>query len=166
MKRLTAKIFLVFLCTLILFSCTAKRSCREIFEDYSRSYKALYSGALYTSEAREWEDGYISDELFSSLYDGADGKSERDRIEECAVYLSSSMESFCEVGIFLCYGNADAESVAKMCHRRIFLISETKKGEGYSYKENSSVMIFGRYVVYTIQPDKRASERAISVAFN
>jgi hypothetical protein len=121
---------------------------------------------LYKSEAGEWEHGYISNELFSSLYDGADGKSERDRIEEYAVYLSSSMERFCEFGVFLCYGNTDAESVAKMCHRRIFLVSETKSDGDYSYKENSIVMIFGRYVVYAIQPDRRASERAISAAFH
>jgi hypothetical protein len=71
-KDFSAKIFLILLCSLVLFSCTAKRSCREIFEEYSRSYGSLYSGVLYKSEASEWEDGYISNELFSSLYDGAD----------------------------------------------------------------------------------------------
>ncbi len=166
MKGRFLKLFLIFLSCLVLFSCNAKRSCRDIFEEYSRSYKGLFSGALYLSDAREWEDGYLSPELFSSLYDGADKRSERDKIEECAIYLSSSIDNFCEVGIFLCYGNNDAESVAKMCHRRIFLICETKKSESYSVKENSRVMIFGRYVIYAIQPDKKANERAISACFD
>lgn len=166
MRRRLSKLFLILLSCLALFSCNAKRSCQDIFLEYSHSYKGLFSGKLYLSTANEWDDGYMSDELFSSLYDGIDKKSERDKIEECAIYLSSSMESFCEVGVFLCYGNVDAESVAKMCHRRIFLVSETRKNEGYSVKENSTVTIFGRYVIYAIQPDKKASERAISACFN
>ena len=166
MKKGLIRALLIFLCPLLIFSCTAKRTPKDIFEEYSQAYDNLYSGSLYSSDAMEWEDGYLSDDLFSSLYDEPNKRSEREKIEKCAVYLSSSMDRFCEVGIFLCYGNGDAESVAKMCHRRIFLVSETQNGGDYSARESSSVMIFGRYVIYTIQPNKKESEKAILACFD
>ena len=127
MKRTVFGAFLIFLCSLALISCGySNKDCKSVYEDYKRAYGELPSGALYIKGAREWEDGYMTEELFSSLYQGQRELTELDLIEDCAIYLSSSPYFFGEIGIFLCYGNADTEAIAKMCHRRISLISDLK----------------------------------------
>ncbi len=165
MKRTVTRTFLIFLCSLVLFSCShGNKDCKGVYEDYKKAYGELPSGALYTKSAREWEDGYMTKELFSSLYEGQKEMTELDLIEDCVIYLSSSPYFFGEIGIFLCYGNADTEAVAKMCHRRISLVSELKNLSGRTLEdclENAKVLISGRYVIYSVMPDKRASERAL-----
>ncbi len=148
-----ASVALIF--ALMLFSCAGSgTSCKEMFTSlYGKS--ELSVGRIYLLSAKEWEDGYLSDELFSSLYSTPpqdDASAEMARIEDCAVYLSSSLDAFCEIGIFLCYSNTDTAQIAKMCQRRISLISSMRGYTEASALKNARVEIKGRYVIYSLLP--------------
>ena len=152
MKRAVRSLLLVLVSALLLFSCAqSKKGCQEIFsENYGKS--ELSAGRLYLLKAKEWEDAYLSSELFSSLYATPyyeDASIEMACLEDCAVYLSSSLDSFCEIGIFLCYSNTDTERIAKMCHRRISLVSSLKQADAEALK-NARVEIKGHYVIYSL----------------
>ena len=153
MKRAIKGIALLLLSALMLFSCAdSRKDCEELFSElYGR--EALSVGRLYLLKAKEWEEGYLSAELFSSLYatppqENADA--EMSRLEDCAIYLSSSLDSVCEIGIFLCYSNTDTERIAKMCHKRISLVSSLKGYADLSALKNARVETKGRLVIYSI----------------
>ena len=154
MKRAIKLVSVVLLSALMLFSCAdSSGGCKEMFTSlYTKS--ELPVGRLYLLTAKEWEDGYLSSELFSSLYSTPqqDASAEMSRIEDCAVYLSSSLDTFCEIGIFLCYSNTDTEQIGKMCHRRISLVSSARGYTDISALENARVEIKGRYVIYSLLP--------------
>ncbi len=155
MKRAIKLMSVVLLSALMLFSCAGSSvSCKEMFTSlYGKN--ELSVGKLYLLTAKEWEDGYLSGELFSSLYSVPpqdDASAEMARIEDCAVYLSSSLDAFCEIGIFLCYSNTDTAQIAKMCQRRISLVSSAKGYTGASDLKNARVEIKGRYVIYSVLP--------------
>ena len=147
--RLTA---LIILSALLLFSCRESKDCEEIFsERYGK--ESLSAGRLYLLNAKEWEDGYLSSELFSSLYatpPNENANEELSRLEDCAIYLSSSLDSVCEFGVFLCHSNTDTERIAKMCHRRISLFSSLKGYAELSELKNARVEIKGRFVIYSV----------------
>ena len=153
MKRVIRAMAVLLLSALMLFSCAGRfKGCEELFSElYGK--ESLAAGRLYLLKAKEWEDGYLSSELFSSLYatppqENAD--TEMARLEDCAIYLSTSLDSVCEIGIFLCYSNTDTERIAKMCYRRISLISTVKDYADLSALKNARVEIKGRYVFYAL----------------
>ena len=153
MKRAIGNITLLFLSVLMLFSCAdSRKGCEEIFsERYGK--ESLSAGRLYLLNAKEWEDGHLSSELFSSLYatpPNEDANGEMSRLEDCAIYLSSSLDSVCEIGVFLCYSNTDTERIAKMCHKRISLVSSLKGYADLSALKNARVETKGRLVIYSI----------------
>ena len=153
MKRTIKGIALLLLSALMLFSCGGReRGCEEMFSElYGK--ERLAAGRLYLLKANEWEDGYLSSELFSSLYvtpPNEDANEEMSLLEDCAIYLSSSLDAVCEVGIFLCHSNTDTERIAKMCHRRISLIYSLKDYTDLPSYENVRVEIKGRYVIYAL----------------
>lgn len=152
MKRTLKKTAVLLICAIMLFSCGGRDvGCEEMFSELFGN-ETLSAGRLYLLKAKEWEDGYISAELFASLYampPRTDADAELGMIEDCAIYLSSSLDAFCEAGIFLCYSNTDAERIAKMCHRRISLVSSVKHYNASALK-NARVEIKGRYVIYCL----------------
>ena len=161
-----ARAVTVFLCIFILLpfilcGCGDKyENAREVYEIFSQAYGDLPRGALYFSEAEEWEDGYLSDETVYSLYGDAEGNTEFDNVESAAIYLSNTLDTFYEFAIFICYDNYSASEVAKMCHKRIDEVRRLHTFVDISAVKNARVEIHGRVVIMSILPSEENTARA------
>ncbi len=163
-EKVVRAVWVLFMCAVLcvgLCSCGEKyKSAAEAFGVFADAYGSLPAGKLYLSEAKEWEKEYLSDDIVYSLYANIKGECEYDHVAECAIYLSSSIDEFYEVAVFICYDNSGVEEVAKMCHRRIDIAKRLHTLVDTEAIENSRVEIHGNTVIMSVLPDKEKTARA------
>ncbi|MBQ2734994.1 MAG: DUF4358 domain-containing protein [Clostridia bacterium] len=77
-----------------------------------------------------------------------------DEIADAACYFSYAHP--CEFGVFLCKSASSAQTVAKMCLRRLDILKSYRTYEGLdestvsAYLENASVTVRGKYVILRV----------------
>ena len=119
---------------------------------------ATPAGELYFSAPRSDREGRPLDaSLLLSLYGREDGHCEYEgSVEAAALFLSSGDGvPYLEVGVFLCYGNADTRSVTEMCLRRARLVASM----GLVGREEALVVTSGRLVLFCLASDGEVRER-------
>ena len=146
-----------------LAGCSQKYdSAKAAFLDFSSAYGTLPVGKLFLSAANEWEKEYLSEEIIAALYTDARGNSEFGHVADCAVYLGSSLDTYYELAIFICYDNSSADSVARMCATRLDAASRLRDTVDTNALENAIIEIHGRTVIMSALPDAEATRRALA----
>ena len=92
------KLFLLpFLCLFILSACEPPAPPVDLLTEFVKSYGA--EGTIYYSEAKEWDDGYLSPDLASLAF------GERELPRSYAILLNIHLDTATECGLFLIEGN-------------------------------------------------------------
>lgn len=145
MKRIFV---LLFLCAFILTSCGEEPDVRSLTEEFVSAYGA--DGTVYSTECREGEDGYISDDLAERLF-GSEviGMT-------YSVFLNTHLDYTSECGAFL-VDTADKSSIIELCQRRMSLLDP--RGE------HSFVRIYSNVIFYSTMQDKARAERFADIIF-
>ena len=160
----------VFLCCVLTLSAFALSGCspsfdtgdaRVLFSEFQSVYGNLGAGVTLYSDAQEWEKEYLSDEVIYSLYSDADGDCDYDLVQESAVFLSSSFDTYAELAVFICYGNTDTEAVAQMCARRIDAACRLRDYTDVSAAENAKILIIGNAVIMCALPNTERADEAL-----
>ncbi len=166
------------LLALLVFSGCAKKydDARALFDEFCAIYGELPAGKLYSSEASEWEKDYLPDNVVYSMYGASDGfgddgdssddgensgASAYDYVEECVIYLSSSLDTFYELAVFICRDNTSTQAVARMCHSRIGEVLALRQLIDTECAENARVVVIGNAVIMSVLPNAKKTETAI-----
>lgn len=145
MKRVVI-IFLLLSLTLALFSCGGEdRGAAELLSDFANGY-GIY-GTLYSPEIEEGERGYIDADFFEALYGSA-----ADFESDYAVFLSTSLDTASEAGVFVCRDETSRLYAEELCRARLRLLAKMGYGD-------SAVFIRRRDTVfYSTLPDAERAE--------
>ena len=147
-------------------ACTKpKASPEDILNLLTNEEAQLPTGRIYSSEAPEGSDGFLSEDILTVSYGFPESF---DGLSSAAIRLSSYFHP-CEFAVFLCKSANDAEDVALFCRNRIDTLRKytsssaelcSMSTEEYSrYINNAAVVISGRYVALIISSDTRALKR-------
>ena len=155
---------LLVLLTLALSACGGGRSssAEDLAAEFADAYGSLPAGKLYLSEAEEWEEGYISDELCAALF-GEEQLllNEGDGLKFC-IWLGESRETAAEFAIFVCGSRSEAERISELCLLRIGRLGSPTYGTAdNSAADSAFVTVSGKAVVYAAMPDRASAERAV-----
>ena len=121
------KLFLRFICILIcaafisaLPSCGAgeRAASLDVVSSLVENEVGLPSGQIYSSNAEEGDDGYVSDELLCALYGEGKMPPEKDEWIEFSFFLSTAQHP-CELAVFLCSSPDSASDTAHLLCSRI-----------------------------------------------
>lgn len=151
--------------SLQLISCGSPPGAEEVVARLCKTEADLPMGTLYSSEAHEGAQNYLShDILFSAYLFTKDFKG----ICSAAVWLSSQGYP-CEFAVFFCESNYAAEDVALFCHNRLEILNRYAREAadfcGMSYDDyasqirNASVLRSGRYAALIISSDPDEAKR-------
>ncbi len=125
-----------------LFSCEKSISCYEFLTEFSAEYPL--DGVIYHSSAEEYEDSYLSEELFRTVYIYSG-----DIPSDFALFLNSRPSRGEECGIFKARDARERRELISMCYERCGLVSE--RGSEYL------VLTSGDFVFYsTLSDNERA----------
>ena len=159
---------------LLVFSGCARKydDARALFDEFCSVYGELPAGKLYSSEASEWDKDYLPDSIVYSMYGASDGvygdegdnsgASAYDYVEESVIYLCSSLDTFCELAVFICRDNTSTQAVARMCHARIGEVLALRQLIDTECAENARVAVIGNAVIMSVLPDAKKVETAIT----
>ncbi len=137
-------ILIIFILCLSLFSCERELSAYEFMTELSAAYP--FEGVIYHSGVEQYGEGYMSEELFRTVYVYSD-----EIPRDYAVFLNSRTERGAECGIFKSGNASQRQALVDMAYERIELVSP-RGGSGL-------VMTSGEFVFYSTLPDKeRAGE--------
>jgi len=117
LKRILALLLALALVFSALSGCGAVRDPDEMLSELAKTAKL--EGVIYSSEKREGEDGYMTEELFCRiyLYEGEPPKA-------YAVLLNSHPTYGAECGAFLYESEDERQRLTDMCEERMALLSE------------------------------------------
>lgn len=124
--------------SLLLISCGYTADPDEMLSDFLLLYGA--EGVVYTSDAGEGEEGYISPELFSSAF-----RFYNTSPKSFALFLNSHTDSASECGVFVCRDGAEREAVTEACLERMSLLSAG---------ENKLLLVSRNIVFYSTMTEK------------
>ena len=158
------------LLALLVFSGCAKKydDAMGLFDEFCSVYGELPAGRLYSSEASEWEKEYLPDKVVYSMYGEVyggesdnSGESAYDYVEQSVIYLSSSLDTFSELAVFICRDNTSTQAVAKMCHSRIDEVLALRQLIDTECAQNARVVVVGNAVIMSVLPNTQKAENAI-----
>ena len=151
MKRIF--VLLLFLCVCLGFtSCSSTPSAREAMADFVSVFGD--DGVIYSPEIREGERGYIDGDFLGLMF----GES-CEISGDFAVWLSSSLSSVCEAGIFCCDTSYAARLAERTARERIALIEGIAASSQLAVAE-SVILRIGSTVVYYVGSDPELATRA------
>lgn len=156
--RLFSFLVAALLC-LSLFSCSSEeKDAYDILSSLMEKHTDLPAGVVYTPDAREGEEGYLSPVLAEALWgeDAAEGFS---MLSDYAIYMSSFAAPY-EIGVFCCYSATDARRIEELCRSRADIISVAlRQTEFYGLCGNLRIARKGRTVVFLMTSDPDRSVR-------
>lgn len=141
MKRVRMLSLLFAIVVLCLSGCGKKP---DIGLLQSRSAGLLPAGCWYTEGKEEWEEGYLSPTLLSSLLG-----CEEWGAEKYAVFLSASDRELGEIVLVTCYTEAESTRVASLCAARLAFLRKNTPPPLSAVLEDAFVWTGGRTVVYS-----------------
>lgn len=156
--KLFRVLVVVFIC-LCLVSCSeGETAAVDILGDMTRELSGLPQGVVYTPDAEEGEEGYLSGALAEALY--GEGTAECFAlVEDYAIYLSSFASPY-EIAVFKCYSRSDALRIEQMCRARADIVSVAlRETEFYSLSGNIRIVRKGDTVVFCMTDEPDRSER-------
>ena len=151
-------VFVCLLCSFLLTSCGKTDSAEDFFDSFSTGY-ALPYGLSYRKTEKASESDFLSVTLFDTLYATAPETDYYTEFNEAIVWLGTSGERACEMGVFVCPDRESAEEIAFMCRARIALLSSLKEQTDVLYTESARAAIYGKTVFYSVLPDNEAAHR-------
>ena len=153
--------FISLILCLSLFSCSdAPRDAHGILDRIMESEKNIPAGVVYTPNAREGEEGYLSPALAEALW-GEDAKEGFGMLEDYAVYISS-FASPTEIGVFRCYSATDAIRIEQLCRARADIVTVAlRQTEYHGLCRNARIMRRGDTVVFTLTEDPDSTLRLV-----
>ena len=105
------------------------------------------NGIFYFSDVDEGEIGYFSTEDKALMYGKDNAEHVFDKIESCAVFVSSRAPG--ELAVFKCYSASDTDDVERMCLERADEIKVALHNTEWREKSESiSVKVHKRYVLF------------------
>ena len=133
MKRTIALLLLLSL--ILITSCSKKRSAEDILLEFCEGYPI--SASLYSSLAREGDEGYIDDEMLYTLY-GV----ESFPVAEFSLALYGKVDTVREIGVFLTGNGEDRIELSELLSNRIRFLSSFSDGEGF-IRKYKGVLVYG-----------------------
>lgn len=161
--RKKALFIFVLVFALTLCSCASgKRSTQELLASILEvSGESLEeNGIFYFSDVAEGEVGYFSEADKSLMYGKDNVKHIFDKIELCAVFLSSRVPS--ELAVFKCYSASDTDDVERMCLERADEIKVALHNTEWREKSESiTVTVHKRYVLFAFVDNSASAEKRL-----
>ncbi len=136
-------VLLVLSLALTLVSCSSVPSAEEMLADFIDCYGV--GGIIYSPNASEGEDGYITDELFLKIYI-SDGKIP----ENYAIFLNSHADYGSECAVFVCSGELSVDAAVDMARERISLFPDRR--------DEAFIIQSGKVVFYSTMQDRARAE--------
>ena len=165
MKKTSVTALSVILALATLFSLTSCLystelvPCDEVLGALVAAEIGLPAGKLYSSQAKEGEEGYISKSLITSLYGDGEATKLVDGWIEYSFFLPTG-DHPCEFAVILCDTPETAKDTARLLCRRLNDIRSTKDGEKYpAHLDGATVTISRNYVVLIISSDNESAKR-------
>ena len=142
MKRFGMALLPLWIGTLLfpVSGCARPISCSSLLLTFADAYGI--EGAVYTTESRPWDEGYLSEEMLGRLYG-----EEVPAYRAAAVLLCSDFDTVRECGVVVCESREDVLRSAVVFDERIRLLC------AYDLGAEGEVLTFGRTVVYFALPD-------------
>ena len=130
--------------------------CIDVLNALTEAEIGLPAGKIYSSSAKEGDDGYISDSLLASLLGNGEMITLFDSWLDYAFFLPSG-DHPCEFVVILCDTPTSAKDTARLLSRRLNTLRSANKASGNrehdAYLENAAVMINRNYVLLIISSD-------------
>lgn len=163
MKKTYRLLSIILLFTLCLCACSrveskSSISCLELIKNLTESEIRLPSGTIYSSQAAQGEDGYISPTLLSALFGGGTFSELRNGWLEYSFFLPYSSHP-CEFVSIYCDSLNNATDTARLLSKRLNSIKNTKQ-EQNGMLSQAKVIIIKNYVFLIVSSD---SENAVKL---
>lgn len=144
MKRIIAFILLLclFICSLV--SCRENRSAEDLLCEFIEAYGA--DGIIYSMGKKEYEDGYVSEELLARIY-----VYQGDFPENFAIFLNSHADYGSECAVFVSSNAEETSMIVEMCQERISLLG---RGSDIAFIKRKGNVIF-----YSTMSDREKAEK-------
>jgi hypothetical protein len=164
MRRIFSLLPLFSLCAALLCGCFSSPPTPEsVVRFLCSSVSSLPAGRLYVLSAPQDDAMHPRADLLASAFGQGALPPEMEEVEDAAFYFS--LNSPCELAVFLCKSAGGTEAVARMClHRLDVLKSYGYDGENAVMTENATVTVCGRWVLLCVSPDPAATQRAFRQA--
>ncbi len=131
MKRTAAILLLISL--LLLISCSERACAADVAAEFCRAYSL--DGRVYSSLAKEGEDGYIDDEMLHALYGDSDCL-----VTEFAIVLYGKVSTVREIGVFIAENGSERMELLELATDRVSFLSSFADGEGFVKKYRAAVV--------------------------
>ena len=110
------------------------------------------NGRIFLLSAEEGSAEYFSDENKAILYGKKALEYSFEKIEDCAIFVSSSFPE--EIAVFKCYSSSDTGEIASFCLSRADDIKVALRGTEWSAKAGRiRVSIYRRFVFFVFTED-------------
>lgn len=160
------RFFIIFLALSLIFitSCEKKTKrllcCADIVSSILESEVDLPAGKIYTSGAKEGEEGYISLDMLKAVFGEGKTLNIFALWDDIALFLPSS-EHPCEFIVIHCSSFVDTTDTALILSSRLSSLKDSKGDKYPEYFSDSEVYIIKNYVIMIISSD---FQNALSIA--
>ena len=113
-------------------------------------------GVWYSSDALEWEKGYLPDALCPLFF------GEKMPDYPWVLYLGTDDDSFAELLYAVCHTEYEARALAEMLSARLSSVKKNAEGRYSESLTDASVERHGKSVLYTAVPDNEGVLRLFS----
>ena len=164
MHRILIFFVLPILCISLLCGCVSSAPTPEtVVRSMCNAMGSLPAGRLYVLSAPQDDARHLHADLLASAFGQGAPPPAMEEVEDAAFYFS--LNSPCELAVFLCKSAGGTEAVARMClHRLDVLKSYGYGGDDAAMTENATVTVCGRWVLLCVSPDPAAAQRAFRQA--
>lgn len=154
MKKLLCCI-LIF-CILLSASCAKNESntplCYEIVQSLCEEELSLPAGIIYSSRAKEGEDGYIKKQLLASILGNGKQLDIFNFWDDIAIFLPSG-DGACEFIVIHCTHSDNIPDTARLLSTRINDLNNSKGEKHPEYFEKREILTVKNYVIMAVSKD-------------
>ena len=155
--------FILLLCILLSVSCAKSEShtplCYEIVKSMCDEELNLPTGVIYTSRAKEGEEGYIKEYLLASLFGNGKQLVIFEFWDDIAIFLPSGYGA-CEFIAIHCKNSDNVEDTARLLCTRLNDLKNSKGEKNPEYFENTEILTVKNYIIMVASKDAKAAYKA------
>lgn len=154
MKKLLC--YILIFCTLLFTSCGKNENhallCYEMVQALCEEELSLPAGIIYSSRAKEGDDGYIKKQLLASILGNGKQLDIFNFWDDIAIFLPSGA-SACEFIVIHCIDSKNIQDTARLLSTRLNDLKNSKGKKYPEYFEKCEILTIKNYVIMTVSRD-------------
>lgn len=156
MKKLLC--YILIFCTLLSTSCAKNENhallCYEILQAMCEKELSLPAGIIYSSRAKEGEEGYIKESLLASLFGNGKQLDIFKFWDDIAIFLPSGSDA-CEFAVIHCTHSDNTPDTARLLSTRQNDLKSSKGEKHPEYFESMEILTVKNYIIMAVSTDAK-----------